>query len=1323
MKNISSQWGFHTGLVALAFCLQPLQTLAAISQQERNALMMLYNSTDGANWVDNSGWQDRGIVDGTECDWFGVECESELGIGGVPDHVYGLDLRDNNLSGPLPGELADLTNLHQLILSGNALTGSVPADLNVNHLYLDHNQFSGTIPDFTSDLWALDLSHNDLTGDIPVSLAGLSELYSPDLSHNQLQISGNRTDLFNAFRDMGYDFSFNAITIQDPDHFLTFTNHLSPAIKENDSTANAYLKAVDPYRESATLDDFLSAHQFDEATALNAKYMNGMDLGFGRNMYIWKRSNGDVVSFVKNHGDNSPGMPGTSVPEAIDSDAEEIIGNAVSGDNLLATVAMKYVASEQKTIFFAYDASGNRVNQVDLDGRGAKYLPGVCNVCHGGYPRPLDDQGNYPGEGDTDASFLPWDPDNFDFHTQAGLTRADQENVFWQMNQLLKDTNPKPAVSEMLDKWYVGDSETFNGYATPDGWTSNSSLYHGVVARYCRGCHLTRNDLYDFNDEADFAALKSRIESLVFSNRLMPMARRTFDVFWTTMAPWRLQNYVNSANSVNFDEKSPVAVAGIDLEAPQGGQLLLDGTDSYFTENLLAGSDDIWWTVYDLNLDDFHVLTPALDLTQETSGDPPLGEYSLELALNGWAGVDWQTLSISQYGDGSDVTTFDEVYSIYQTNCASCHSSGSSAYPDFSTPRHSETAEEAVYRNLVQRVNMESSRHLLYDKATNNTTHGGGQILSTSSAAAIQLKDWIDHGARFRDRPLNDQISNALLISGDFGTVYGNNRLATPETAMTGTGFVKEPLDLVSGHDSVWWRWQAQQDGALSLSTVGSSFDTVLGVHALEDPQVEAPLITDLVPLQINDDQHSASTSSIVSVPVGAGEDYWIAVSSSRDRFEPGDIVLNWYFDQGPVDGKCGLSHDATFAYPPTGNLCEVGSASSISGEGPFAWTCSGSGGGATASCSTLQISEQAGFTKLDAEGAELSIDASDWSCVRDEATGRVWEVHTGDNYNREFSWEEALAYPSELNQAGLCGYQDWRVPSMDELFGLADFAAYGPSADLDYFPWMQQSNYWSATVLDGETALQQQYYYGSVSSLSRDWPSSVRLVRGPQSSDFTDYTKLDEDGSILPDSASSWTCVRDNQTGNTWEAKRPPAEEGVFERTDLPDLVAQRNIQLVCGLDGWRLPDIDELQKLLHYSSSSPFIDNRFFPNTDPDKRYFTSMTNTQFPDDSWFVDFSDGSIPHPNGSAGALRLMVPHDPGLDESDPCSSVIGIPDGTVYQGTETIESAVGIRTNGAVEVDAGADIAFRAPLIRLNSGFHAKHNSTFTANSLQVTCP
>jgi hypothetical protein len=53
-----------------------------------------------------------------------------------------------------------------------------------------------------------------------------------------------------------------------------------------------------------------------------------------------------------------------------------------------------------------------------------------------------------------------------------------------------------------------------------------------------------------------------------------------------------------------------------------------------------------------------------------------------------------------------------------------------------------------------------------------------------------------------------------------------------------------------------------------------------------------------------------------------------------------------------PTQGVCGAVNGQALSVAPTGNLCSAGVASAVSGSGPWTWSCAGSNGGATASCS-----------------------------------------------------------------------------------------------------------------------------------------------------------------------------------------------------------------------------------------------------------------------------------------------------------------------------------------------------------------------------------
>ncbi|MFA5368407.1 MAG: hypothetical protein WC303_00105, partial [Candidatus Paceibacterota bacterium] len=52
------------------------------------------------------------------------------------------------------------------------------------------------------------------------------------------------------------------------------------------------------------------------------------------------------------------------------------------------------------------------------------------------------------------------------------------------------------------------------------------------------------------------------------------------------------------------------------------------------------------------------------------------------------------------------------------------------------------------------------------------------------------------------------------------------------------------------------------------------------------------------------------------------------------------------------TNGVCGSSNNTAASSKPTSNLCGDGSLPAVSGTGPWTWTCAGTGGGTSASCS-----------------------------------------------------------------------------------------------------------------------------------------------------------------------------------------------------------------------------------------------------------------------------------------------------------------------------------------------------------------------------------
>ena len=154
----------------------------APSPEIRDALVALYNATNGPGWANNENWLSEAPLD----QWSGVftACDGSL------THLV---LIQNQLAGPIPSELGSLSNLTELSLIGNELTGPIPSELgslsNLTLLSLEYNQLTGPIPPELgnlANLRGLGLGRNQLTGPIPPELGNLPELESLELAENQL---------------------------------------------------------------------------------------------------------------------------------------------------------------------------------------------------------------------------------------------------------------------------------------------------------------------------------------------------------------------------------------------------------------------------------------------------------------------------------------------------------------------------------------------------------------------------------------------------------------------------------------------------------------------------------------------------------------------------------------------------------------------------------------------------------------------------------------------------------------------------------------------------------------------------------------------------------------------------------------------------------------------------------------------------------------------------------------------------------------------------------------------------------------------------------
>ena len=162
----------------LPFCESDCETGVAVSDAANNPGLVsdceaLLASRDTLAGTATLNWS----ADTPIADWDGVTLE------GTPQRVTRLRLSMRGLTGEIPPELGDLTNLERLSLQLNRLSGEIPAELgnlaNVQYMQLHYNELTGEVPPDFGGLASLEillLDNNQLTGMLPQTMTELTLL-------------------------------------------------------------------------------------------------------------------------------------------------------------------------------------------------------------------------------------------------------------------------------------------------------------------------------------------------------------------------------------------------------------------------------------------------------------------------------------------------------------------------------------------------------------------------------------------------------------------------------------------------------------------------------------------------------------------------------------------------------------------------------------------------------------------------------------------------------------------------------------------------------------------------------------------------------------------------------------------------------------------------------------------------------------------------------------------------------------------------------------------------------------------------------------------
>ncbi len=151
-------------------------------------------------------------------------------------------------------------------------------------------------------------------------------------------------------------------------------------------------------------------------------------------------------------------------------------------------------------------------------------------------------------------------------------------------------------------------------------------------------------------------------------------------------------------------------------------------------------------------------------------------------------------------------------------------------------------------------------------------------------------------------------------------------------------------------------------------------------------------------------------------------------------------------------------------------------------------------------------------------------------SCIRDTHSGLIWELKANQeglhDWRNTYSWFNPTQAHRELDYRGtadagscdgsqcdtwmfvvavneeeFCGFDDWRIPSKDEMFSISDLrkATTPPTIDVESFPFAQAAEYWTANdySFQPDSAWVWSYQHGHDRVDWKKSPKFVRLVRG----------------------------------------------------------------------------------------------------------------------------------------------------------------------------------------------------------------------------------
>jgi hypothetical protein len=380
---------------------------------------------------------------------------------------------------------------------------------------------------------------------------------------------------------------------------------------------------------------------------------------------------------------------------------------------------------------------------------------------------------------------------------------------------------------------------------------------------------------------------------------------------------------------------------------------------------------------------------------------------------------------------------------------------------------------------------------------------------------------------------------------------------------------------------------------------------------------------------------------------------------------------------------------------------------------------------------------------------------------VTDNLTGLVWSKHANapnraapgpaqnacTPFEADMTWQQALDFIGCLNTSGFAGFNDWRLPNLNELEGMVNAEAADSSLFLNNsfgFPGeaatqVQNSEYWTSTsdvdapasawavsLVEGDFPASTPK--NNVNFTSGVWPvrgvstAPAQLWRTGQTVCFDEAgisracAGTGEDGEKL--AGAAWPALRfqmdagatiaaDRLTGLMWPTDtQTPGPAGVCNTgVDVSwqgalDHVACLNQNNFLGRADWRVPNRKELRSLIDYSQTGPALPaGHPFATVGFGGFFWSSTTDASNPARAWTINMLDGSINGLNKTAAGNVSPVWPVSGPDVTAPALTMAAVASptrlasltvsGTVEAGKTPTVTVTAPATAGAVSVTGG----------------------------------